>query len=72
MRALQKLVRNGNSTSVSIPRPLLMRLGWLPGRSVVIELTEDCNACVVRMPNDRDYGVVGPPQLRLDHGTVNS
>jgi antitoxin component of MazEF toxin-antitoxin module len=41
MRALQKLVRNGNSTQVSIPRPILIHLGWLPGHLVVVEVLED-------------------------------
>jgi antitoxin component of MazEF toxin-antitoxin module len=40
MRALQKLVRNGNSTQITIPRPILMNLGWLPGNFVVVDLLE--------------------------------
>lgn len=40
MRALQKLVRNGNSIQVTIPRPILMHLGWLPGNFVVVDLLE--------------------------------
>ena len=35
-RALQKLVRNGNSTAVALPRPLLFYLGWLPGEAVIV------------------------------------
>ena len=38
MKALQKLTRNGNTTTVSIARPLLVHLGWLPGELVVVEL----------------------------------
>ena len=41
MRFIQKLVRNGNATAVSLPRPLLAHLGMLPGEMVLIELTED-------------------------------
>ncbi len=41
MRALQKLVRNGNTTHVAIIRPLLVHLGWLPGEAVVVEVQED-------------------------------
>jgi hypothetical protein len=38
MRAVQKLVRNGNSTQVTILREMLIHLGWLPGEVVVVEL----------------------------------
>lgn len=72
MRGLQKLVRNGNSTAVAIPRVMLVKLGWLTGRSVVVELTEDCTACVVRLPNERDYGLVGPPRLMNDAASVKA
>lgn len=41
MRAVQKLVKNGNSTQITILRPMLVWLGWLPGQSVVVEVLED-------------------------------
>lgn len=41
MRTLQKLVRNGNSTQISIPRQILTHLGWLTGTYIVLELLED-------------------------------
>jgi len=41
MRSHQKLVRNGNSTQVTIVRPMLTFLGWLPGELIVVELLED-------------------------------
>jgi len=41
MRAIQKLVRNGNATQVTIPRPMLIALGWLPGNEIVVEQLED-------------------------------
>lgn len=66
MRAVQKLVRNGNSTAVAIPRSFLHQLNWLPGRSVVVELTENLDAVVVRLPTERDFGLVGPPRLLTD------
>lgn len=69
MRALQKLTRNGNSTAVSIPRPLLFQLGWIPGRAVIVELTEDCKSLVVRLPNEKDFGPVSAPRL-LDDSTA--
>ncbi|HLZ44399.1 MAG TPA: AbrB/MazE/SpoVT family DNA-binding domain-containing protein [Gemmatimonadales bacterium] len=70
MRALQKLVRNGNSTAVAIPRPFLFKLNWVPGRSVIIELTENCDAVIVRLPREADFGVVSPPSLAYAPGTV--
>lgn len=63
--ALQKLVKNGNSTAVAIPRSFLHQLGWICGRSIVVELTEDCDALVIRLPRHSDYGLVGPP--RIEH-----
>jgi hypothetical protein len=41
MRAVQKLVKNGNSTQVTILRQMLVALGWLPGEVVVVELQEN-------------------------------
>ena len=41
MRALQKLVRNGSSTQVTIARPMLIALGWIPGDAVIVEMTID-------------------------------
>jgi antitoxin component of MazEF toxin-antitoxin module len=62
MRALQKLVRNGNSTAVSIPRPILFYLGWLPGESIVLEVLDD-KSLRVRRPCDRDFAPLGAPQM---------
>lgn len=41
MRAFQKLVKNGNSTQITIVRPILIHLGWLPGEPVVLEVLAD-------------------------------
>lgn len=65
MRALQKLVRNGNSTGVMIPRPILIYLGWLPGEQIVIEVLED-KSLHVRRPCERDVAPLGPPKLIYD------
>lgn len=62
MRALQKLTRNGNSTSVTLPRPLLFHLGWLPGESIILELLED-NSVRLRRPCERDFAPLSTPQL---------
>lgn len=66
MRALQKLVRNGNATAVAIPRPFLMHLGWLPGQAIVLELLED-KSVRVRLPVARDFAPIGPPRLVYDN-----
>lgn len=62
MRALQKLVRNGNATRVAIPRQLLIHLGWLPGEMLTVELLED-RTIRLRRPVLADLAPLGPPQL---------
>ncbi len=64
-RILGKLVRNGNATAVTIPRPLLFATGWLPGESVVLELLED-RTVRARRPEARDFGIQSPPRLIFD------
>ena len=49
MRALQKLVANGNSTQVTIPRVALFWLGWLPGEAIILEVTENKHV-IIRKP----------------------
>lgn len=41
MRAIQKLVRNGNSTQFTLPRVMLIHLEWIPGDSVIVDMLED-------------------------------
>jgi antitoxin component of MazEF toxin-antitoxin module len=70
MRALQKLVRNGNSTHIAIPIGVLHWLGWLPGEAVILETLEDKSILVHRPgPNDflpkRHKAVVLDPELPL-------
>jgi antitoxin component of MazEF toxin-antitoxin module len=65
MRSLQKLIRNGNSTQVTIPRPVLVTLGWLPGQAVILELLEDGNI-LLRMPREVDFAPKGKPRLVMD------
>lgn len=64
-RAAQKLVKNGNATSVTIPRTMLVALGWLTGQAVIVEQLEN-NAVLIRLPNERDFGPVGPPRMIYD------
>lgn len=54
MRALQKLVKNGNSTQVTIPRTLLHYLGWLAGEQVIVECTE-AKHLVIRRPASDEF-----------------
>lgn len=55
MVALQKLRRNGNATSVSIPRPMMMHLGWFTGKAIIVELLED-RTIRLRPPTPTDFG----------------
>lgn len=65
MRALQKLVRNGNSTQVTIPRTVLHFLGWLPGEAVILELT-DQHTLVVRRPGPNEFAPQRMTPMMLD------
>ena len=65
MRGLQKLYRNGGSTVVSIPRPILFALDWLPGQLVIIEVLED-KSLHLRLPRTDDLGPRMPPRLVFD------
>jgi antitoxin component of MazEF toxin-antitoxin module len=65
MRARQKLVRNGNSTSVNIPRPMLIHLGWLPGEEMVVEILED-NSVRIRRLVERDFAPIAAPRMVFD------
>ena len=42
VRSIGKVVRNGNSLQVSIPRPMLHRLRWLQGTRVLLEQRDGC------------------------------
>ena len=54
MRALQKLVANGNSTQVTLQRNLLAWLGWLPGEAVIVEVTENKHV-IIRKPEPNEF-----------------
>lgn len=41
MRSVGKLVRNGNSTQITVLRPILVYLGWRPGDLIQVEVQED-------------------------------
>ena len=65
MRVLQKLVRCGNATHVSVPRPMLTWLGWLPGERVIVELLED-KTVRLRMPAPDEFAMRGLRPVALD------
>ena len=62
MRCLQKLCRNGNATSVTIPRQILIALGWLPGNVVVVELLEG-GTLRIRPQADGEFGPARIPSI---------
>ena len=55
MRALQKLVRNGNSTQFTIPRAILIHLNWVAGETMMLEVRED-GSMLLRRPRESDFG----------------
>lgn len=56
MRGIQKLVRNGNATQVTIPRAVLHWLGWLTGEDVLFEVLED-KSILFRRVRPSDFAV---------------
>lgn len=68
-RCIHKLVRNGNATSISIPRVMLYHLGWVPGESMMLEMQEDGKSVLVRRPNERDFGPVVSPYAFRNEGS---
>lgn len=65
MRDIRKLVRNGNATQITISRPMLVTLGWLPGMEVVMELLED-NTIRIRPLEDKAFQPKPKPRLVFD------
>lgn len=54
MKRLQKLVRNGNSTQVTLPPQMMNFLSWLPGQEIIVELT-DHGFVIIRKPSPSDF-----------------
>lgn len=65
MRRLQKLVRNGNSTQVTLSPQMLDFLGWVPGQEILVELTEH-NFLIVRRPSPSDFATKPTGAIMLD------
>lgn len=66
MRRLQKLVRNGNSTQVTLAPQMLDFLGWVPGQEIIVELTEH-QFLIIRRPSPSDYATKPNRPVMLDH-----
>lgn len=64
MRALQKLTRNGSSVCVTVARPVLIWLGWLPGQTVIVEVLED-KSLRIRLPEVEDLHPQRQPRIVL-------
>src|SRR5262249_42430056 len=54
VKALQSLVRNGNSTQVTIPRAMLMAADLITGQRVMLLLNED-KSITIRLPETEDF-----------------
>ncbi len=48
-RLVGKLVLNGNSTQVTIQRPILRELGWLPSECVVLNVVDGRKLLIERL-----------------------
>lgn len=71
MRAIQRLCRHGNGTSITIPRVMLTKQGWLPGEYILVEELED-GTFRLRRPTIDDVGARFTPHVmaqRLDPPT---
>jgi antitoxin component of MazEF toxin-antitoxin module len=42
VRSIGRVVKNGNSLQLSIPRPMLHQLGWHIGTTILLELRDGC------------------------------
>lgn len=54
MALVQKIIVCGNSAHITLPKPVLFFLGWLPGQHIVLEVTES-KQLVVRAPAPEDF-----------------
>ena len=59
--------KHGNSASVVIPRPFLYHLGWVIGQGVMIELLDENQGLLVRLPRLEDLGPTAAPHLVQQH-----
>lgn len=62
MRALQRLVRNGNANSITIPRAMLVYLGWITGEDFMVLVNED-HSVTIRRPALEDFQSLGKARV---------
>jgi antitoxin component of MazEF toxin-antitoxin module len=65
MRVLMKLVRNGNSTQITIPHMVRTHLGWLAGEGMILEVMPD-ESLRIRRPDARDFAPRGMQPQHLE------
>lgn len=70
-RARVRLRADANAVVVTIPRPLLIYLGWIVGEDVIVELLED-NSVRVRRFTAADLPPTGSPRLLYDYSDRGS
>jgi antitoxin component of MazEF toxin-antitoxin module len=61
MKILQRLVKNGNSTQVTMPAKMLEQLQWRAGTAIIVELTA-CGSIEIRKPTMVDLHSANMPQ----------
>lgn len=64
MRTLQKIIRNGDSSVVTIPMQVMRALDWMQGDIVVVECTPK-REIIIRQPNLKDVQRKRTPPLEL-------
>ena len=52
MIQLVRIVKNGNGIMVTIPRPMLRYLGWLPGEYAVLVVNDDKTLTLKRVTRE--------------------
>jgi antitoxin component of MazEF toxin-antitoxin module len=67
MKYIRQLVKNGNSTQVTLPKDLLLYLRWFCGDAIVVELTQRGTVEIRRATSlDVTNGRMGPMTLDRD------
>lgn len=64
LKAVQRIVKNGTSCQVTIPRPILFALEWKPGDFVELNLTEDGTLFIREFRNREYVGIKSPGLVR--------
>lgn len=65
MRYVQKIVRNGNSAQVTLPRHLMAWCELILGQAVIVETLED-KSIRIRALRENDLMPAHPPRIVVD------